>query len=265
MSSSLIAALVLSSSLIGPSSHLGVDAFTPIGSAGGSTSSVAPHVSNAATTALHLSNQPSADSIVSVYGGGGSGANNNNGGGNRRRRSGRNGNNKRRSAAGTSSQQGQSNRSGNKNRRNSRNQNARRSNSNNSPNRQSSARPVARSEAETAKSRAQHLELRSKLEEMQRRNGQGEELSRELVSSWDHLRSENVCAHCVLITPRMFTNRCMHLLLSNLRILLRRIAGVVRCHGRMGFGAGSTGGNEGPGTFSDPIVLSGMFGAVLQG
>ena len=202
MSSSLIAALVLSSSLIGPSSHLGVDAFTPIGSAGGSTSSVAPHVSNAATTALHLSNQPSADSIVSVYGGGGSGANNNNGGGNRRRRSGRNGNNKRRSAAGTSSQQGQSNRSGNKNRRNSRNQNARRSNSNNSPNRQSSARPVARSEAETAKSRAQHLELRSKLEEMQRRNGQGEELSRELVSSWD-----GTWAYCVFTSPPMITNR----------------------------------------------------------
>ena len=260
MSSSLIAALVLSSSLIGPSSHLGVDAFTPIGSAGGSTSSVAPHVSNAATTALHLSNQPSADSIVSVYGGGGSGANNNNGGGNKSRRSGRGGS-KRRSNAGTSSSSSQSKGK----RRNSKNQNLRRSSSNSSPNRQSSARPVARSAAETAKSREQHLELRSKLEEMQRRNGQGEELSRELVSSWDHLRSENVCAHCVLITPRMFTNRCMHLLLSNLRILLRRIAGVVRCHGRMGFGAGSTGGNEGPGTFSDPIVLSGMFGAVLQG
>ena len=179
MSSSLIAALVLSSSLLGPSSHhLGADAFSPIGSAsGGSTSSVATpqrDVSNTATTALHLSNQPSgpsAESIVSVYGGSGGGdATNNNDGGNKRRRSGRNGNNKGK-------------------RRSNRNQNTRRNSSNNSPSRQSSASPVARSAAETAKSREQHLELRSKLEKMQRRNGQGEELSREFVSllvvSWN--------------------------------------------------------------------------------
>ena len=190
MSSSLIAALVLSSSLIGPSSHLGVDAFSPIGSASGSTSSVAQHVSNAAATALHLSNQPSADSIVNVYGGGGSGANNNNGGGNKRRRSGRNSNNKRRSAAGTSS----SSQSKGK-RRNNKNQNARRSSS--SPNRQSSARPVARSAAETAKSREQHLELRSKLEETQQRNGQGEELSRELDSSLDGTCVRKMYVHIV--------------------------------------------------------------------
>ena len=262
MSSSLIAALVLSSSLIGPSSQLGVDAFSPIGSAGGSASSIAQQVSNVATTALHLSNQPSADSIVSVYGGGGSGANNNNGGGNKSRRSGRGGS-KRRSNAGTSSSSSQSKGK----RRNSKNQNLRRSSSNSSPNRQSSARPVARSAAETAKSREQHLELRSKLEEMQRRNGQGEELSRELVSSWDGTCVRKMYVHIVYsyLLLCLLIVECPRFHLFTLRILLRRIAGVVRCHGRMGFGAGSTGGNEGSGTFSDPIVLSGMFGAVLQG
>lgn len=195
MSSSLIAALVLSSSLIGSSPHLGVDAFSPIGSAGGSTSSVTQQVSNAATTALHLSNQPSADSIVSVYGGGGSGANNNNGGGNRRRRSGRGGS-KRRSTAGTTSSSSQSRGK----RRNNRNQNTRQNKINSSSNRQSSARPIAKSAAEMAKSREQHLKLRSKLEEMQRRNGQGEELSRELVRSWDGTCVRKMCMLCIHIS-----------------------------------------------------------------
>lgn len=180
MASSLIAALVLSSSLVGPSSHLGADAFSPsIGSASGSTSSAVQRASNAAA-ALHLSNRPpgpSADSIVSVYGGNGGGASNS-GDGNKRRRSGRNGNNKRRSTrtAGTPSP---SQSKGKK--RNSKNQSARRNTRNDSPNRQPSEGPVKRSAAETAKSREQHLALRSKLEEMQHRNGQGEELSRELV------------------------------------------------------------------------------------
>ena len=184
MTSPLItAALVLSSSLIGPSSHLGADAFSPLcssasaGSCGSASSVFRQHPAKAAT-ALHLSgNQPSgpsADSIVSVYGGNGSGANNGNGGGNKRRRSGRNGT-KRRSTGGTGGTSSSPNRS-NRRRGNNKNQNRRRSNS---PNRQSSAGPVARSAAETAKSREQHLALRSKLEEMQQRNGQGEELSRE--------------------------------------------------------------------------------------
>ena len=150
------AALLLSSSL-------GVDAFSisaapPSGCSASSASSILVPLS---ATALHATSDPdqppssATDSLVGVYGG------SVNGGTSRRRRTtGGGGNNQSR------------------NRRNN-NQGNRRRRRNDHPSQSQRADRAA--EAQRRKNREQHLALRSKLEEMQRRNGQGEELLRKLL------------------------------------------------------------------------------------
>eukprot|EP00563_Minutocellus_polymorphus_P002694 CAMPEP_0181027756 /NCGR_PEP_ID=MMETSP1070-20121207/4324_1 /TAXON_ID=265543 /ORGANISM="Minutocellus polymorphus, Strain NH13" /LENGTH=1000 /DNA_ID=CAMNT_0023104999 /DNA_START=50 /DNA_END=3052 /DNA_ORIENTATION=- len=191
MASSLVAALLLSSSLIGPASVGRVDAFSISAPSGtGASSSVlvgsrgvvpAPSRSVTALRASDRPSGPSADSLVSVHSGDGSGRKTDGGGGGggdgasggKRRRTGSGNKSKRRATTGgggTASPQSK-NRRNNNNSSSQSNRNRRRSDNRST---RPSAAPPSRA---TQWSKERHLALRSKLEKMQHRSVQGEELA----------------------------------------------------------------------------------------
>ena len=149
-------------------------------------------------TALHATSDPDrpADSLVGVHGGGGADG----GTSSRRRRTTGNNNksksnssnksNKRRAANASSTRGGASpaSQSPAKNRRsnNANNQGDRRRRRNDHPSQgqRAGSRATASAAEAQRRNREQRLALRSKLEEMQRRSGQGEELSREFLDTY---------------------------------------------------------------------------------
>ena len=149
-------------------------------------------------TALHAASDPDrpADSLVGVHGGGGAdggtssrrrrttGSGNNNSSNSNSNSNSNNKSNKRRAANAGSTRGGASpaSQSPAKNRRsnNANNQGDRRRRRNDHPSQsQRPSRATASAAEAQRRNREQRLALRSKLEEMQRRSGQGEELSRE--------------------------------------------------------------------------------------